>query len=291
MAQDLSKSKKLTGSVYPEGAYDAVGGIDRIEPLLTAKLLKTRFLGGIPLEYPITKEKIAVSEIKDYIKRAVNLVELESKVLIQPTIRRIKLPFDPNLYLKYIYCEVPHKPIQKVIKMAITSASYKDTAEADKQYPSGAELYVIPNEWVDTSYALHGRLTVNPINPAFSAVNSTDAMAASGASVLMLIGQQGWVPAYWSIEAVFGFCTEDGNVPVFINEIVGTKAAMLILDNLIPAYRTASQSLSMDGMGQSVNDLGYQLLTQKRQTLEATYKGLINQLKGMTGSKFFSSNV
>lgn len=291
MATDLSKAKKLTGSVFPEGAIDAEGAFARVEPLISPKLLKSRFMGGLPMSYPITGEKIGVTDLKDAIQRAINIAETETGLNFQPVLRRLRLPFDPNLYHKNMWFEVPYKPIQKIHRIAICSASYKDTDEASKQYPSGAEIYSVPLDWVDTSYAAHGKIHVNPINPAFTAVGTATAAGSSGATILTFIGQQFFVPAFWNIEVVTGFCTENGNVPVFINEVVGARAAMLILDNLIPAYRIASQSMGIDGLSQSVNDLGYQMLTTKRDKLEAQYKEYVKLLKVRTGSTFFASNV
>lgn len=291
MAQDLSDAKRGTGSVSPEAAYDAAGGRDRIEPAITASQLKSRFFFGIPLKSPITKEEVTPDMMKDFIKRAWSLVELDTQVDLAPVARRHRLPFDPNLYQNNIWCEIPNKPIQKVIRLAICSASYKDTLGQADAYPSGAEIYKIPNEWVDMSYATRGKIFVNPINPAFSAIGASTAVAASGATILQFIGQQGFVPAYWTVECTHGFCSEDGNVPVFINEVLGQKAAMLLLDNLIPLFRVTSHSLSIDAMSQSVADQLQALLTQKRAQLEKDYMANVNRIKTLVGNKFFASNV
>ena len=291
MSQDESGFKKAYGSIYPEGAIDAGGGPDRVEPLLTAEQLKSRFFFGINLISPITKEKIDSTMLMDFIKRGISKFELDSKVLISPVLRRMRLPFDPALYAANIWLEVGVKPISKLKKVSICSASYANTAGQNDRYPSGAEIYTLPNDWMDMSYASKGILFCNPINPAFSAIGTQTAIAASGASILQFIGIQGWVPAYWTIECVTGFCSEEGNVPVFINEIIGCVAAMLICDNLIPLFRIASQSLSMDGLGQSINDLSYQLITQKRQQLEKDYTALLRQIKTMTNNNIIVSNI
>lgn len=291
MSSDLKDAKKLTGSVFPEGTYDSATGLDRLESMLTASKLKTRFLGGLPMIYPTTKEKIANKDLEDFIHRAQNQVELELKTTILPVIRRLRLPFDPNLYHNNIWCEIAYKPVQKIVRLAICSASYSNTPQQNDQYPSGAEIYKIPNEWIDTSYAKHGKLFVNPINPAFSAIGTNTAVAASGATILQFIGQQGWVPAYWTAEVVTGLGTEEGQVPVTVNELVGAKAAILLIDNLILAYRFASQSMGVDGLSQSVNDNMQTLLQTKRQYLDDYYKTNIKHLKTMFGNNLFTSNV
>ena len=291
MARDLSKAKRNIGSVFPENVIDAGSGIGRVEPLLTASRFKSRHFFGIPLISPMTKEKISNADLRDYIKRAVAQVELEAKVEIAPVVRRERLPFDPNMYHQHIYLEIGHKPIQKVIRLAICSAAYNNTLQQDEQYPSGAEIFRIPEEWVEMANSHRGIINVNPINPAFSAIGTTTAVAASGATILQFIGSQGWVPAYWTVEATFGFCSEDGQVPIVINEAVGMKAAMLLIMNMMVLFRNTSHSLGIDGMSQSVADQMWQLLKTKYDTLQPEYLKLIKRLKVLTGNTMFSSNV
>src|SRR5579871_4873006 len=113
----LKYAKRGTGSVLPEHAIDAAGAPDRIEPFLTAKQLKSRFLFGIPMVNPLNpKEKISTKDMEDFIKRGVNQFERDSMVDVMPVIRSHRLPFDPNLYHQFIYCEIPNKPVQKVIE-------------------------------------------------------------------------------------------------------------------------------------------------------------------------------
>lgn len=291
MAKDLKNAKKLVGSIYPEGAIDAEGAITRIEPIITPKQLKTRFLAGIPLEYRVTNEKVSTAELSDAINRAMNILETESNVLIQPVIRRVRLPFDPNLYHKHIWLEVPYKPIQKVVKVSLASAAYVNQAEAEKQYPETGEIYRIPNEWIDTSYALHGKIFVNPLSPISSSPGAVSVADSVGAPILHFVNRYFFVPAFWLCEVVTGYCTEDGNVPVFINELIGARAAMIILDNLIPSYRVVSQAMGIDGLSQSVNDIGYQLLTAKRDKLDQQYREYLRILRKRTNNSFFVSNV
>ncbi|MBM3206827.1 MAG: hypothetical protein FJZ43_04380, partial [Candidatus Staskawiczbacteria bacterium] len=151
MSKDLKKAKKGTASVFPDGAYDAASGQDRVEAFLTPELFVSRFLWGIPLVSPITKQKLTNEDIKDYINRGANQLEFDAQVDIFPVIRRHRLPFDPNLYYQWINLEVPNKPIQKVVRAAICSASYLDTGTENEnlKYPSGANIYQLPNDWIE----------------------------------------------------------------------------------------------------------------------------------------------
>ena len=288
-----SGSKKNIGASWPEKAIAAAPGLIRVEPFMTPSVFKKRFLFGIPTVAPLTKEKLKLADLKDYIQRAANLFELETKVSVFPIVKRFRLPFDPNMYQQFIYLEVPEKPVQQVINLAITSASYSETGEknANSRYPRGAEIYTIPTEWIEMGNASRGIVNVNPINPAFSAIGTSTSVPTSGASIMAFIGQQGWVPAYWNLEVVLGLGSMEGSVPAIVNEAIGAKATMLLMDNLIPQYRVVSQSLSIDGLGQSVSDQLYQLLMDKREQAEKSFLNITKKVKAVTSSKFFSGNV
>jgi hypothetical protein len=293
MPKDLKNAKKGTASVFPDGVYDAANGQDRVEAFLTPEVFVSRFLWGIPLVSPITKQKLTDNDIKDYITRGANQLEFDAQVEIFPVTRRHRLPFDPNLYYQWIYLEVPNKPIQKVVRAAICSASYLDTGAENEnsKYPSGANIYQLPNDWIEMGNARRGILNVIPINPAFTAIGTGDAVGATGAAILAFIGQMGWVPSYWTVECVHGFCSEDGKVPHIVNEAIGMAAAIKVLSNLYPLFRVTSQSLSIDGLGQSNTDQLQQLLQAKIQQLQTDYQKIVNRIKAMVSNKMFSSNV
>jgi hypothetical protein len=291
MSIDLKNAKRLTGSIFPEAVYDASSGLQRVEEFLTPQMFKTRFLFGLPLISPITKEKISNEDLLDYITRAANLFESDAKVEVSPVAKRVRAPFDPNLYEKDIWVECPYKPIQKIIKMFLASASYVNTPQENEQYPSGAQIYVIPNEWIDPSYAVKGKVFVNPINPAFAAIGTGQAAASAGASILQFVGLMGWVPAFWTLEVVVGLCSEDGRVPALVNEGIGRKAAILLLTNLFPLYRFTSSGLGMDGMSQSVADMFANLIQAKIAQLEKEYLIIIKQIKVVCGVTGIVSNV
>jgi len=286
-------SKKGIGSVYPDKVFESSPGLKRIEAFLAPSKLKKRFLFGVPLVSPVTQDKITTDDLKDYIQRAASMFEVDTKVSIAPVVHRFRLPFDPITYKSFIYLEVPVKPIQQVLNMAITSASYTQTGEANENsaYPRGQEIYTMPNEWLEMGNATKGIINVNPINPAFSAIGTNAGVAASGATILQFIGQQGWVPAYWNIECICGLGSMDGRVPMYVNEAIGAKATILLMDQLIPQYRIVNQSLSVDGLGQSVSNQGYALLQDKRDKAEEKYGQIVEKIKGMTANKVFSSNV
>jgi len=286
-------AKKPVGSVFPEHVVEAAPGLARIEPFLTPTKFKERFLFGIPLISPTTKETITEDMLKDYVTRGASQFELEAQVEIFRVVRQYRLPFEPDLYMEHIFLTVPHKPVQHLLELSIRSAAYNDPSNTTSQgkYPKGNLIYKIPNEWVEMGNAIRGIINVNPLNPAFSAIGTSQATAANGATLMQFIGQQRSVPAYWHTEVVQGFSDDCGRVPTVINEAVGNKAVMIILNNLIPQYRLASQSLSIDGMSQSVNDQLYALLQDKRQQAEKDYEKAVKRIKMMTGNKIIMGHV
>jgi len=240
---------------------------------------------------PITKEKMSEQMLADYIKRGICLFEADAQVTVTATLQRTKQPFDPALYDQFCYIEVPFKPIQKMIKLSITSANYRGTRGEHDQYPSGGDIFEIPMEWVEVSNANRGRINVIPMQSAFSAIGITTSAPASGAAILLILGMKNWMPAYWLVEFLAGFCSEDGSVPVIVNEAIGAKAAILALNNLIPLFYIASQSLGIDSMSQSVSNNMYMLLTQKREALEKDYATSLKRIKTIAGNTLFSSHI
>lgn len=301
---DLSKVKKPLHAHWPERTILSAPGADRVEKLITPKMLQSRFFKGLPMTSPLTGEKITSSDMKDAINRAINIIETETRADIIPTIKRHRLPFDSNLYSNFIHLEIPLKPIQKVIRVTISAASYiaqgglssnpnenpfNPPETNPTKYPNGDVLYTIPNEWIDMANAVRGVLNVNPFSPAFTAIGIATTPSAS--PLTAFLGQLGFVPGFWNVECITGLGSEDGNMPVFVNEAIGAKAAILLLDNLIPLYQVASQSLGADGLSQSVSNLAYQLLKQKRDDLEIKYKEYVKVIKSVTGNTMFASFV
>lgn len=290
-------AKKPTGAVYPERAIDGTGLYAELEPLLDGKTFERRFLFGIPKVSPVTKEKLEKADFEDFIKRGLAKFQLDSKALVQTKILRHRLPFDPNLYNQHIFCEIPFKPIRRVLRLAICSSSYRDQYDDDgvplgaAKYPTGGAIYTIPNDWIEMGNAVRGYLNVNPLSPAFTALGTSAATGAAGATILQFIGQQGWVPAYWTCEVETGLMCEDGSVPVIVNEAIGSAAAILAIETLLPLFRFASQSMGIDGLNQSISDQVIQILQARLEILNQRYKDIIKQLKTMFGNNLFSSNV
>lgn len=288
---DIKDAKRGIGSVFPEKVVDSSPGVPRVEPLITPNLLKKRFLFGVPLTSPITQEKITNKDLQDYISRGVARIEMEAQIDVFPVLRRHKAPFIREAYTEYMFIEFPNKPIQKINKISITSANYEGTASEYDQYPSGGDIFRFPTDWIEPANMNRGLINIVPLNPAFSSIGYTAAASGTGAALLTFMTNLGWIPAFFLVECVTGLCSEEGNVPVYVNEAIGAATAIKVLDNLIPQYRITSSSLGIDGLSQSVGDQMYQLLTQKRADLEESLKTIVNRLKTFTSNSIFSGNV
>jgi hypothetical protein len=293
---DLRKAKKPINATYPLNTIDSAKTFETLEPLLTPTQFKQRFLFGIPTTAPLTGEKLGNADFKDFIKRAVNLVETDSKIDIQARIKRVRLPFHSQDYRNFIHLEIPHKPIRKIVGLTISAATQQGSVNEDdeddstSQFPNGMRLYKFPLEWLDFNHL--GTISVNPFSPAFSAVGIDTGVTPATSPLTAFLGQLRFTPGFWNVTVLTGVaCEETGNIPVVFNEMIGMKAAMLAIDNLIPLFRVSSQSLGIDGLSQSVNDNLYQLLTNKRQQLDNDYKNLLTTLKTQYSQRFFMTSV
>jgi hypothetical protein len=409
MAHNFKHAKKPTGAVFPERTIDGTGTYEELEPLIDGATMARSYLFGIPLVSPLTKEKLTPADLENFIKRGIGRFQMEVKSTVATRIVRHRMPFDPELYKQYIALEIPFKPIRRVTRVAICSASYAgqidwgpddiqydeqltyerrfenewhretpynigavvtwnglnyasaiganvanqpDTSPAswtvvawdghwnsastyqigaivkyndrkyvsqmvgntnnvpimtpawwqpeikkhrhDERFPSGSEIYNLPLEWLEMGNATRGLLNVVPLGIIFSGGGlgfEAQAGSLTGSALLQVIGAHGWLPAFWTVECETGLSDPDGLVPVIINEAIGSAAALFAIDILLPLFRVASQSMSVDGLSQSVTDRIIEILTAKQETLEKRYNLIVKHMKVQFGNSIFTSNV
>lgn len=272
--------KSAPGKVYPiDGTYSGWG---RVEPLLTPELLKSRYLFGIPLvsqwKDPLTKMNAVYTDamLADAIHRAVNIVETESHISIMPVNKKEKHPFDRTEFERFGYMRLRDRPVASIKKLAITP-------------PNGEDLYVVPPMWIETAYLSWGQISLIPIGNAV-AYGTPAQFGTGGALFLSTLGNQTWVNAFWEVEYTAGF--PDGELPVFVNELVGVVATMDVLGALAATFApVSSKSLGIDGLSQSVSGPGGQLFAVRMQELAERREKLTQKLKKMFGQSIFSGNV
>jgi hypothetical protein len=272
----VDADRTALGKAHPEHATATSGSPVRCEPMLTPAKLRKRFLFGIPLVSPVTKEKLTDTDLKDFITRGINQAELTSQLDISPVERTKKLPFDRHLYHNWVHLEVPNKPINRVLSLTITTAD-------------NVNVFTMPQRWLETSNFHRGLINVIPISPAFAAIGAQTSAATGGAAFLTFIGQLGWIPAYWQLKWVAGF--DKKAIPIVLNELIGIEAAMLVLSMLAAQNKTTGHSLGADGLSQSVSTPGPQIYVQRMNDLKVQKKEILDRLKKIYGNSMIVSNI
>jgi hypothetical protein len=281
---DYTGSKKNIGG---DTAVPTDSGIetswDHAAPLITPEQVRIHHLFGIPLVSGIRdtntgkRQVMTDAIIKQVIDRAVTLLEFDSGVDIFPIKRREKYPFDRNLYEQLGYVQLHHRPVASVDKFSVTPSN-------------GVDVYVVPLDWVEAAYLSKGQVNIVPLTIAFQNGGFIPSQSSGGAAFLAILGQRGWIPAYWQFEYTCGF--PDGNLPKIINELIGVYTALEILDMLAATHAEAtSHSLGIDGLSQSVSTPGPEIFSIRTKSLSDKRDKLLNRLKTHYGSKIFVGTV
>lgn len=286
---DYSKSKGLPGDAagnpghtFPENAVSSSFG--RLNPLITAEQLITRFLVGIPMvarmKDPRTNKPMVITDdmLKDYIKLAIDTVEAELMIDIMPVKYSEKLPFDKAEYDSFGYFKCTHKPVYSLDLLSVRPSDNHD-------------VFYVPLDWIETTNMSYGQINIVPLSIAVTAQGGVVNSQGGGGSVfLSILGQKPWVPAFWGIEYTSGF--KDGMLPVIVNELIGIVAAMRILSMLAATYAGAnSSSLSIDGMSQSISTPGPAVFKTRLEELAAERKMLVKKVKKLFQSNFVVGNI
>lgn len=274
-------SKSGIGELTPAGAIESTWR--RTEPLITSSLMTTRHLFGIPLvsgiKDPLTRRAQVMTPeiIDDYIRRAVGTIELETSLTLFPTQIEEKMPYDRQEYQSFGYMRLLKRPVTSIEYMAIAPSNNQD-------------VFVVPNEWIDTGQLYHGQLNIIPLTIALSGSSGSVVSSAGGPALLAILGQHQWLASYWRVRYTAGF--PDGNLPTVVNDLIGVTAAIDILSMLAATNgRNTSGSLSIDAMSQSVSTPGPEVYTRRIEDLEKKRLMITNKLKSLFGQKLFSGNV
>lgn len=274
------------GQVYSENMTDTTWS--KTEPLITPEQLRARQLFGIPLvsrfKDPVTNKAIIMTDaqLEDQIKRAVAMAELEMGIDIFPTTYSEKQPYDKAEYEEFGYLKLNHRPVNTISMMSIRTAD-------------NSNVYVIPQEWIETTNMAHGQVNLLPLTLGLVGTNgqigSTDYPTQNGGGILFLniLGMGKWQPAFWSIEYITGFPC--GQLPIVVNELIGVTAAMQVLSALAATFLYNSASQSIDGLSQSTSMMGPNIFLSRMKELQSQRQILVNKMKSMFGLKINAGNV
>lgn len=281
MSVDLTNSKSTIGAVYPENAVDSPW--QRLEPLLTPQQIRDEHLFGIPLysglRDPITGKPQAMTDalIQRNINRAVSLAETETCIDIMPVQIREKQPWEKlDFENGFGFMRLDHRPISVINRLSVVPSNQ-------------TEVLALPLEWVETGHLQRGQINLLPLTLLLPTGGTIPAGPAGAAIFLSLFSGKQWLPAFWMVDYIAGYV--DGMVPLIINELVGTIAAMEVLSVLAATHKSNSSSLGIDGMSQSVSTPGPQVFRQRMEELAEKRKGLVGKIKSAYGTKLFSSSV
>lgn len=277
-------SKPGIGDVYPSGGLEST--FDRLEPLITPSLLRSRHLFGIPLVSGLKDPRTGKAQIMedvmlvDCIDRAIAVAEVETHLLLFPTQVEEKLAWDVHLYRSHGYLKLHKRPVASIESLSIAASD-------------NITLYTVPTVWVETANMHAGQLNIIPLTIALNTGAGANNMPTSnpaGAAFISLLGQGRWIPAWWLVRYTAGF--PDGRMAKVVNELIGVIAAMDVLSILAPTFgRANSSSLSIDGMSQSVSTPGPEVFHVRMDELTAKRKLLVGKLRSLYGTLLFSGEV
>lgn len=274
---DFKQSKNYGTAAYPVHAHETSGLIRRSEALLTPDKLRSRFLKGIPLTFP-NGDTFSDEDLKDKILLAMNEAELLLNMTLNREAFKEKAPFDKSLYDAFIHIKAEKGPILTIESLAIRSAD-------------GQNIFEIPPAWIEPANFSKRLINVVPLLAAFGVNSVQGSVSNAGIAFLTVMGGLGWVPAYWEIRYTAGMSFKEGQVPVVVNELIGTIAAIDTLSLIAPTNIFTSQSLSQDGLSQSSSGPGPRVYELRISELEVKKAQLISKLKGIFSGKFFVGNI
>jgi len=277
---DYTQSRTFKVAQYPVHAIETSGLLRRTEPFLTPELFESRYLLGIP-NFIFNKHIFTPEVLKDRIMMAMN----ETEAQIGTTVTREEfvdsLPFDWSLYKSFIHLKPRHSPIISLEDLSIVAANSE-------------VIFTIPSVWIHPANFSIGQINVIPLLAAFGATSTTGSPITvtnqgAGVAFLAIWGAAGGnqnVPAYWQVTYSSGLSNREGQVPVLVNQLIGTNAAINIISQLAQIWITTSQSQSQDGISQGSSTLGPRLYALRIEELTKNRDELISKIKGIFAKKY-----
>lgn len=269
--------QKTSGTaVYPVHAQQTSGLLTRCEPLLDVNKFKRIFLTGIPLR--LRTGGVITDEI---IRERLNWAMNEAELMIGSTITREafmhKVPFDYALYKSYIHIMAEKGPIISLESLAIVSADNNN-------------IFTIPPTWIECTNFSKRLINVVPLLAAYGVNQVGGAVGNAGIAFLTVMDGLNWVPAYWQINYTAGLSNTEGQVPIPVNELIGTIAAIDLLSMIAATFLFNSQSQSQDGISQSSSGPGPNVYARRIEDLEKKREVLKKQLRSIFSNRYLVGN-
>lgn len=270
--------KKTNTLAYPVFAKETTGALKRVEPLLTPKQLRSRFLKGLEPIFAKFGITFTDEELKDRILMAVNELEVFLKVPVFAEKFQERLPFDRNQWLAWGYMKTSKGPILSMEQLEIASANFES-------------IYPVPAAWIETGGFYHRQISIIPLLSAYSGIISSNGSTIQGGVAFLAITQGlGWIPNYWQATYWAGLSKTLGEVPIPINNLIGIIATQDILSGIAALNIYNTQSLGQDGISQATGSAGPGIWVQRFNDLEMRKQSLLKQLKKDLGQGLFMTN-
>lgn len=273
-----STGAKTSGTaIYPVHMKQSSSLLTRCEPLLDADKFQRMFLKGIPLKFP-NGDQITPQDMVEKLNWAMNETELLLGCTILREAFEHKVAFDYNLYKSYIHIMAEKGPIVSLEQLAIVSADNNN-------------IFTIPPTWIEPTNFAKKLINVIPLLAAYGVNQVSGAVGNAGIAFLTVMDGLAWVPAYWQIQYTAGVANTEGQVPIPVNELIGTIAAISILSQLALVYRFNSQSQSQDGISQSSSGPGPNIYARRIEELETKREFLASKLKAIFSNRFIVGSI
>lgn len=215
-----------------------------VEPLITVKELKERWLFGIlPIRH--LNEELSDDALQAFINTAISALEHDLDISITPKTTIEEKDYYANDYYEWGYFYLNNVPIREIksIKVQYLMSTNPTTGELVPE-----TVLDIPKEWVRVrKHDGQVRLIPNNRFPAQLQIG------AGGSFFPELFRRHSTVPQLWAIEYEHGFGA--GEVPVALNMAIGLLASVFALNiagDLVIGAGIAGTSLSLDGLSQSI---------------------------------------
>lgn len=235
--------------------------VRKTEDILSVQQLKDRWLFGVNVVDNDGNE-LPDATYQAYIDIAVSYLEHDLDISIVPKqIETEEKDYHANSYYHWGYFHLNNLPVISVDKLEVVYL------ENPLGMPPDAVLD-IPPEWIRLRQ--HDgivRLVPNNRFPASLQVG------AGGSFFPELFRRHSNVPQLWRFTYTVGFAS--GKIPMVINQAIGLLAATYILDiagDLVIGAGIASQSISLDGLSQSIQTTA--------SAENHAYSAKVNQYKG-----------
>lgn len=274
-----SKGRSYPTKMYPQSASKD-GGVsslfERMEPLVTPDLLKSRFLHNVP-----KLDTYSNSELQQEIFLACNEVELLLNMPLWPIEVTERKPWDYSMANNYWHFKCERRPVQSLVSANIVSSN-------------GVIVWRSPPEWHEVGFTkTKSQINFLPLLSTIAGGTSIQTGDSTGNSFfLQAMGFARWIPAFFEIKTIVGFGDCEGNLPVILNDVIAMTAAMEILSALQNTYIYSSQSLNQDGIGQSSTLAnGGNVFAQRIEALNQRRERMMNQIRLVFNSKYFIGTI